>query len=69
MSIRKRVECARDGITPLRVYHDNDDRPRKTATYVWTHPLDESCVACDTGGKRLPAHIKKGLPRPEGATT
>lgn len=65
--MRTAIETARDGVTPLRVYH----AAGKTAganvegTYQWTHAPDKEtracCVACTRG--TIPAEVKSGKRR------
>ena len=68
MSIRKALEADRAG-EPVRVYHINGGA-RRDASRVWTHQLDEWCVACESGGRILPHHVKRGdvSPRPDDVT-
>jgi hypothetical protein len=65
MSIHRALEADRAG-EPVRVYHKNGSLKR-TASRVWTHPLDEWCVACESNGRILPRHVKRGdvTPTPE----
>jgi hypothetical protein len=47
-----KTEGARDGVTPLRVYHRAGSTEQGPDTkFAWTHPLEErdDCSACNGG--------------------
>lgn len=57
------IEVARDGVTPLRVFHAAGKVANNTeGRYQWTHKPDkrtrDACTACSRG--TIPANVKDG---------
>lgn len=52
-------EVGKDGITPLRIWHQGGANGR----YSWTHAVEErsTCLACQTGS--LPRDVLAGTKR------
>lgn len=60
------IEVARDGLTPLRVYHRAGHTHQGPDTrYSWTHlpskAARSACSACSKG--TIPADVKAGIKR------